>query len=79
MDAGSSLAGPLRISYVIGETFANGLRSFLQLMAMVSISLGIANLLPLPALDGGSILLSVIEWVRGRRLPVLYIHESTSR
>ena len=70
MDAGSSLAGPLRISYVIGETFANGLRSFLQLMAMVSISLGIANLLPLPALDGGSILLSVIEWVRGRRLPV---------
>lgn len=70
MDAGSSLAGPLRISYVIGETFANGLRSFLQLMAMVSISLGIANLLPLPALDGGSILLSVIEWVRGRRLSV---------
>ncbi len=70
VDAGSSLAGPLRISYVIGETFANGLRSFLQLMAMVSISLGIANLLPLPALDGGAILLSVIEWVRRRRLPV---------
>ena len=69
-DAGSSLAGPLRISYVIGETFANGLRSFLQLMAMVSISLGIANLLPLPALDGGAILLSVIEWIRRRRLPV---------
>ncbi len=70
MSAGESLAGPLRISYVIGETFLSGLRSFLQLMAMVSISLGIANLLPLPALDGGSIILSLIEWIRRKPLPV---------
>ncbi len=74
MEAGSSLAGPLRISYVIGATFSAGMRSFLQLLAMVSISLGIANLIPLPALDGGSIVLSVIEWVRRKRLPVgIYI------
>ncbi len=68
MKVSESLAGPLRISYVIGETLNSGMRSFFQLLAMVSISLGIANLLPLPALDGGAIMLSFIEWIRGKRL-----------
>lgn len=68
------VAGPLRISYVIGETREAGLRALLHLMAMVSVSLAAANLLPIPGLDGGSILLSLIELVAGRTIsPRMYV------
>lgn len=69
-----SLAGPVRISYIIGQVSSSGAHSFLQLLAMISISLGIANLLPIPGLDGGSIVLSMIELVRRKTFsPRLYI------
>jgi regulator of sigma E protease len=46
----------------------------LHLLAMVSISLGVANLLPIPGLDGGAILLSLIEFIRGKRVsPKWYV------
>jgi regulator of sigma E protease len=61
-----SVAGPLRISYVIGEMRNAGIRAVLHLLAMVSISLSVVNLLPIPGLDGGTILLTLIEAVRGR-------------
>lgn len=63
-----SVAGPLRISYVIGEMRNSGLRSTLHLLAMVSISLAMANLLPIPGLDGGAILFSILELFRGKRI-----------
>lgn len=70
----NSLAGPLRISYVIGEMRNSGIRVMLHLLAMVSISLGVANLLPIPGLDGGAILLSLIEFIRGKRVsPKWYV------
>lgn len=69
-----SLAGPIRISYIIGQMSNSGARTFLQLLAMISISLGIANLLPLPGLDGGSVLLSIIELIRNKTFsPKLYL------
>lgn len=69
-----SLAGPLRISYVIGEMRNSGMRVMLHLLAMVSISLGVANLLPIPGLDGGAILLSLVEFLRGKRVsPKWYV------
>ncbi len=69
-----SLAGPIRISYIIGEMRSSGFRSFLQLLAMISISLGVANLIPLPGLDGGSILLSLIELIRNKSFgPKFYV------
>lgn len=61
-----SVAGPLRISYVIGEMRNAGIRALLHLLAMVSISLAVVNLLPIPGLDGGTILLTLIEAVRKR-------------
>ena len=42
----------------------NGISEFLQMMALISISLGITNLLPIPALDGGKILILIIETIR---------------
>lgn len=68
------VAGPLRISYVIGEMRNSGIRALLHLMAMVSVSLAAANLLPIPGLDGGSILLSLIEILRGKPVsPRMYV------
>lgn len=68
------LAGPLRISYVMGEARNAGLRSVLQLFAMVSLSLAVANLLPIPALDGGLVLLSLFELIRGKSIsPHMYV------
>ncbi len=68
------VAGPLRISYVIGEMRNAGIRAILHLLAMVSISLAVANLLPIPGLDGGSILLSLIEVVGRKSIsPRMYV------
>lgn len=60
------MAGPIGISSVIAQT--NGLYDFVYLLALISMSLGVTNLLPIPALDGGRVLLLVIEGIRGKAL-----------
>jgi regulator of sigma E protease len=60
------LGGPLKIAKVSGEHFALGFASFVWLAAMISINLGFMNLLPIPMLDGGHLLLYGIEAVRRR-------------
>ena len=59
-----TLGGPVMIAQMSGQAASAGLSSFLSLLAMISISLGILNLLPIPVLDGGLILFLVIEAVR---------------
>ena len=54
-----TLGGPVMIAQMSGQAAAAGLSSFLSLLAMISISLGILNLLPIPVLDGGLILFLV--------------------
>ncbi len=63
-----TLGGPVMIAEMSGQAAAAGLSAFLSLLAMISISLGILNLLPIPVLDGGLILFLVIEAIR--RKPV---------
>ena len=63
-DAG--LVGPVGISSIIVQT--SGLFDFFYLMAVISISLGITNLLPIPGLDGGKILLLIIEVIRRKKV-----------
>ncbi len=63
-----TLGGPVMIAQMSGQAAAAGLSSFLSLLAMISISLGILNLLPIPVLDGGLILFLVIEAVRKKPL-----------
>ncbi len=62
------VAGPVGIIFVIGEVAQTGVVNLLLLTALISISLGIMNLLPIPALDGGRLFFLVIEGLRGKRI-----------
>jgi regulator of sigma E protease len=63
-----TITGPLGILYIASKAAKVGIIALLHLMAVLSISLGIFNLLPLPVLDGGHIVLLGIEKIRGRTL-----------
>ncbi|MGB8516607.1 MAG: RIP metalloprotease RseP [Gallionella sp.] len=63
-----TLGGPVMIAQMSGQAAAARLSAFLSLLAMISISLGVLNLLPIPVLDGGMILFLVIEAVRKKPL-----------
>ncbi|MGZ3689632.1 MAG: RIP metalloprotease RseP [Bdellovibrionota bacterium] len=63
-----TLGGPIMIGKIAGESLAHGLITFLTTMAILSISLGVLNVLPVPVLDGGHLLLLAIETVRGKPL-----------
>lgn len=65
----NDLSGPVGIISAIGEAAGYGWRDVLSLMALLTVNLGILNLLPLPALDGGRIVLLLLEGVRGKPLP----------
>ena len=65
----NDLSGPVGIIRAIGEAAGYGWRDVLSLMALLTVNLGIVNLLPLPALDGGRIVLLLLEGVRGKPLP----------
>jgi len=65
-----NLGGPVMIGQYAGESIIyGGLYSFFYLIALISISLGIVNLLPLPILDGGQALILTIERLYGKNLP----------
>ena len=60
------MMGPVGISEVVANT--NGFREFFEMMALISLSLGVTNLLPIPALDGGKLLILLIEAIRRKPL-----------
>jgi regulator of sigma E protease len=62
----SELGGPLKIAKVSGEAMSLGILTFISLAALISINLGFINLLPIPMLDGGHLLLYGIEAIRRR-------------
>ena len=62
----SSISGPVGIASYASDSFSSGYTSFLGLLAMLSISIGILNLLPIPMLDGGHLMYYLIEFVMGR-------------
>ncbi|WP_408735086.1 RIP metalloprotease RseP [Belnapia moabensis] len=63
------LGGPIRIAEVSGEAASLGLSPLINLMALLSVSLGLLNLFPIPLLDGGHLVFYAAEAVRGRPLP----------
>lgn len=63
-DAMEGLSGPVGIAAMAGQAASKGLLSFLYFSGVLSMSLGIMNLFPLPALDGGQLLMLVIESIR---------------
>ena len=63
-----SISGPVGIAQGAGESARSGFTYYLSFLALVSISLGVLNLLPIPMLDGGHLLYYLFELIRGRPL-----------
>ncbi len=68
-----NISGPLTIADYAGQSAQLGLAYYLGFLAVVSISLGVLNLLPLPMLDGGHLLYYLVEGVFGRPIPDVWI------
>jgi regulator of sigma E protease len=64
-----AVSGPVGISQTIGEAAQRGFSTVLYITALISINLGVMNLLPLPALDGGRTLTTLAEIVTRKRMP----------
>ena len=60
-----NISGPIGIAGYAGDSAQAGLSAFLSFLAIVSISLGILNLLPVPILDGGQVVYQAAEWIKG--------------
>ncbi|MBU3700076.1 MAG: RIP metalloprotease RseP [Candidatus Kapabacteria bacterium] len=67
-----SFGGPIRIAQLASRSSDMGIESFLRFMALISISLGVMNLLPLPGLDGGHLVFVGIEAIIRRELPTAF-------
>tara|TARA_X000000950_G_scaffold251144_1_gene312319 strand:- start:3973 stop:5289 length:1317 start_codon:yes stop_codon:yes gene_type:complete len=65
-----NLSGPLSIAQFSGKSLEMGLSYFLYLLAILSVSLGVLNLLPIPMLDGGHLVYYSYEMITGRELPM---------
>ncbi|MCJ8143119.1 RIP metalloprotease RseP [Ancylobacter sp. A5.8] len=67
-ESADQLGGPIRIAQVSGQVATFGFGALLQLAAVLSVSIGLLNLFPVPLLDGGHLLFYAIEALRGRPL-----------
>lgn len=86
IDVKKAVSGPIRISYYVGEIASNsfkegikeGLTTIFRFLSMISVALGFANLLPIPIFDGGLILFTSIELIRGKSLKpgIFYKYQS---
>jgi regulator of sigma E protease len=63
------LSGPITIAKVATTSAKSGLESYIGFLALLSVSLGVLNLLPIPVLDGGHLLYYSIELLVGRPVP----------
>ena len=64
-----NFGGPIQIASIAGEASKIGMLALINLMAILSVNLGIINILPFPGLDGGHALIAIIEGIVGRRIP----------
>ena len=60
-----NISGPINIAQIAGESVERGWRYFVSILAVISISLGVLNLLPVPILDGGQIVYQLVEALKG--------------
>jgi regulator of sigma E protease len=64
-----NLSGPISIAQGAGISASYGIIAFLGFLALISVNLGIINLLPLPMLDGGHLMYFTVEWITGKPVP----------
>ncbi len=67
-----SMSGPVGIAGELGTAASNGMRSLANFLVLISINLGICNLLPIPALDGGRLLFLLVELIRRKPIDPKY-------
>ena len=65
----NNLSGPVGIVSAIGQAASYGWQDLLEMLALITVNLGILNLLPFPALDGGKVVFLVIEGITGHAVP----------
>src|SRR5690606_33613761 len=68
-----NLSGPVTIADLAGQTARIGWFAYVNFLALISISLGVLNLLPIPVLDGGHLVYYALEGIRGRPLSERFI------
>lgn len=68
----SQLSGPVGTTHAIGQASSQGLSSLLMIVGFITVNLGVFNLLPLPALDGGRLLFLLLELIRRKPVPAKY-------
>ena len=64
-----NLSGPISIAKYAGQSADLGVSRYLEFLALISVSLGVLNLLPIPMLDGGHLLNYLLEFATGRPVP----------
>ncbi len=67
---GKAFGGPVKIAQIAAKSADNGILSFLYFLALLSISLAIINILPFPVLDGGHLVIILIEGITRKEIPV---------
>jgi regulator of sigma E protease len=65
----AAVSGPVGISSAIGDAVSQGFTSLLYITVLISINLGVMNLLPIPALDGGRLITILFEMITRKRVP----------
>ena len=70
LEFGKAFGGPVKIAQFAARSADTGLVSFLYFLAMLSLSLAIINILPFPVLDGGHLIIILIEGVTKKEIPV---------
>ncbi len=63
----SAVTGPVGLVGIVGDAEKSGITPLLILTALISINLAVINLVPFPALDGGRIMITILEWIRGKQ------------
>ncbi len=66
---GEGVVGPVGLAGIIGDVAQTGFVNLLHLMAYISLNLGLMNLLPIPALDGGRLVFIIVEMIRRKPIP----------
>jgi len=66
----TSLAGPVGIAQISGQVAHQGVLQLFWFTALLSVNLGVANLIPIPALDGGRLVFIAIEYIRGKAIDI---------
>jgi regulator of sigma E protease len=69
----NNLSGPVAIADYAGQSARIGWLSYLTFLALISVSLGVLNLLPIPVLDGGHLVYYGLEAIHGRPLPEAFV------